>query len=491
MSRARGRRHFLKQGFAAAALSTLAPPVRGVDTPPLPRARTPKKVIVIGAGLAGLAAAHELVEAGHDVTVLEARSRAGGRVQTLRGHFADGLYAEAGATNVFDHHAATLKYLRLAGVELDPIPYGAGATVYHLRGRRIPARPDAPVDWPLDLPPGERGLGRAALWERYCGAFLKGLDQADLAGEPASALWPYDRLTFAEFLRDRGASSEVLALLRLGIPDHGGDGINRASALYMIRELAHRVPLKQGYAIRGGSDCFPRALAARLGERVHYGSPVVAIEQNTAGVRVVCERAGERMALAAERLVCALPFTMLKRVDVAPAFSPAKRRAIDTLPYTSVVRVHVQCRRRFWVDEGLSGTAATDLRVMSVFDGSAAQPGPRGVLGSYTSGAHARALAALGESGMLRAVRDDMRKAHPALTDNDEGAIAKVWDDDEWARGGYAWFEPGQMAALLPHIATPEGRVHFAGEHASAWPGWMQGALESGERAAREVHEAA
>ena len=74
--------------------------------------------------------------------------------------------------------------------------------------------------------------------------------------------------------------------------------------------------------------------------------------------------------------------------------------------------------------------------------------------------------------------------------ENFEGGGSKCWDEDVWARGGYAWFRPGQMTSLLPHIAAAEGRVHFAGEHASAWPGWMQGALESGNRAAREVNDA-
>jgi monoamine oxidase len=84
-----------------------------------------------------------------------------------------------------------------------------------------------------------------------------------------------------------------------------------------------------------------------------------------------------------------------------------------------------------------------------------------------------------------------IEQVYPGIGQHFERAASKCWDEDEWARGAYAWFRPGQMQSLLPAIARPEGRLHFAGEHASAWPGWMQGALESGVRAAREILDAA
>lgn len=94
------------------------------------------------------------------------------------------------------------------------------------------------------------------------------------------------------------------------------------------------------------------------------------------------------------------------------------------------------------------------------------------------------------EAERIRFTLEHMEKVYPGIRQNFEGGTSKCWDEDEWARGDYAWFKPGQMTSLLPHIARPEGRVHFAGEHTSPWTGWMQGALESGIRAAREVNEA-
>ena len=81
----------------------------------------------------------------------------------------------------------------------------------------------------------------------------------------------------------------------------------------------------------------------------------------------------------------------------------------------------------------------------------------------------------------------EMTKVYPRISEQFEGGASKSWDDDEWARGAYAWFKPGQMSALMPHIARSEGRIHFAGDHTSATPGWMEGALESAERVVQEI----
>ena len=83
-----------------------------------------------------------------------------------------------------------------------------------------------------------------------------------------------------------------------------------------------------------------------------------------------------------------------------------------------------------------------------------------------------------------------VEKVLPRVRGEFEVGATKCWDEDEWARGAYAWYRPGQMATLLPHVARPEGRIHFAGEHASSLFGWMQGAFESGNRAAREINDA-
>jgi monoamine oxidase len=479
------RRDFIRQtAFAVTAVATS--PLTRLLKPPV----NPKKVIVVGAGLAGLSAAYELIQNGHDVVILEARARPGGRVFTLREPFADGLYAEGGAMQVFDNHHWTMKYIKLFNLELDPIKSSSLASIIHIRGNRIVETPGKSIVWPLDLAADEKSLSRRELWVKYAVPLLKDVREAEARGTFPGPLENYDRMTFTEFLRKRGASSAAVALLAIGLPSGLGDGSDNVSALNLLREAVHREDRKQSFTIRGGTDALPKAFATRLGDKIHYGAPVVRIEQDDNAVRVVCLQGGAPQTFTADRLVCAIPFSVLRRIEVSPRFSREKQAAIEQLQYTSVARVYVQTKKRFWVDEGLSGNASTDLPVAAVSERTINQPGSRGILESYTAGQQARRVTGMKDTERLSAALEGMKKVFPSIGEHFEGGASKCWDEDEWSRGAYTWFKPGQMTSLLPHIARAEGRLHFAGEHASTSPGWMQGALEAGNRAAKEINEA-
>src|SRR5262245_42492937 len=279
------RREFLKRSLlAATALPCLHPAIAAASRGAIRRTGAARKVIVIGAGLAGLSSAYELTQAGHEVAVLEARARSGGRVCTLGDAFPEGLYAEAGETNVFDNHEWTMKYVKLLDVTLDPMGSTAGgASIYHIRGKRIVIKRGSPVEWPLELKPEEKGLGRGALWAKYVEPALKELGDLETADWPQAPLRRYDSMSFAEFLRRQGASPGAVEILRLGLADQLGEGADAVSALNLLREAAPRAVVKQSFSIRGGSDTLPRAFAARLGDRIHYGSPVVKIEHDARG----------------------------------------------------------------------------------------------------------------------------------------------------------------------------------------------------------------
>src|SRR5689334_11908851 len=295
------RRTFLNQSLVGATVLSIAGPRELLKT-------APKRVIVLGAGLAGLSAAYEIDKAGHDVTVLEARSRPGGRVFTIRGQFADGLYAEAGATNVYDVHSWTTHYLKLLGVELDPVTPAAGASVYHVRGRRIIIKPGEPVQWPFELDATEKGMGRRELWQKYVAPTLTELGDANEPNWPQPSFMRYDRMSFTEFLRERGASSGAIEILRLGLADQLGEGADKTSALNLLREAIPRALEKQAYVIRGGSDVFPRAFASKLRDRIHYSAVVKRIEHDEREVRVFYDRGGQKSVIRGERIICAIPF---------------------------------------------------------------------------------------------------------------------------------------------------------------------------------------
>jgi monoamine oxidase len=302
------------------------------------------------------------------------------------------------------------------------------------------------------------------------------------------ALKKYDQMTRSDLWRSRGASSEAIALLSLGGID---DRIERWSALFMLRNQALNQRLTRYYKIRGGNDLLPKAFAARLIEKIHYGAPVVRIEQDANGVKAVFLRAGSHHTMTGDHMICAVPFTVQKNIEISPPFTAGKQRAIEELPYLSASKIFLQSKHRFWRSEGLSGFATTDLPIGQVWDATCSQPGTRGILQAFPISLHSRRVTETRESERIRFALEQVTAIFPGMRDDFEGGVSKCWDEDQWARGASAFYKPGQMSSLLPHVARPEGRVHFAGEHTSVWiDGWMQGALESGDRVAREVHEA-
>ena len=452
----RSRRDFLATTFLGAASVAAG--------------RSPKRILIAGAGLAGLSAAYELVQAGHDVTVIDARDRPGGRVLTLRGSFSDGQYAEAGAETFSDTHNFVQQYVQAFQLETTPAwNYGKLSSLIVQDGHRSPSSSE--------------------LTRKYMEPAVKEI------GDPLSPGWPsldllqkFDRVSMAELLQGRGATPAEISLLQVMYSDAWDNGTSPDSALCLLRDEA--IARKgRSFRIRGGNDRLPQALARSLGAPVHYRTTLQHIKHNDKQITVSINDSGRgNHEISADYLVCAIPFSVLQSIKVSPAFSFDKQRAIRELAYNSVTRVYLQTQGRPWTAQGLSGYAATDLAVGTVWDCAEGQPGTRGILECYTSGDRARRLAALGESQRIRVATENLEKLFPGA--GYEKSVSVAWDSDPLARGAFAWFKRDQMSTLLPHIASREGRVFFAGEHTSPWFGWMQGALQSGNRVAHEVNEA-
>ncbi len=461
--------------------------LREVD--PLPERRSSESVVVIGAGMAGLCAAYELRRSGCEVTVLEARRTAGGRVRTRR-DLPGGLYVEEGATRFPVVHDYTMHYLREFGLPLIPFDRPDMGHTLRIIGHDLESHPWGQDAWPDELPlhADERVLDLEGLHARYVTPLL------DEIGDPLSPGWPgellrerFDSVGYADLLRSRGASEGAIRALALGF--HVGEGPNSLSALWWLECMALDAGPRGKVKVEGGNDRLAEAFAARLGDRIRFGRAVRRIVQDPTGISVHAESLAGTEVLRADRVVCALPVPLVLDVAFEPELPPLRREALQSVPYASLSRVALQCRRRFWLDQGRPGFEDTDEEVAEVWDLSVGEPGDRGVLVAYSGGNEARRVTAMtGEERVAYTARR-LESLLPGLLDHLEGGVSRCWDAEPWARGGGAWFRTGQ-SGLRDVIAAPLGRIHFAGEATSPWAGWVQGALDSARRATAEILEA-
>jgi monoamine oxidase len=448
-----------------------------------------KRVIVIGAGMAGLVAAYELARAGHDPVVLEAQNRVGGRVYTIR-RFAPGLYAEAGAMRIPRVHDLTLAYCDLFGLELRPFVMGNPKGLVYVGGRRMTAEQAGldPGDLPFELAEHERGRSYGTLWEEAT------RDLREMLEQRGPSAWDeivrqYDQYSLREFLQLKGFSEGAIEMY--GVMNFVEADMNNAVVEELREDLGRAFEDMQ--EIVGGMDRLPMAFYAELADRIRFGAEVHAIDQGPDSVTVHYKSEAGRYALSGDYAICAIPFSVLRQVEIMKPFSREKQRAIRQLNYSASTKILFQVRERIWEsDDGIYGGATvTDLPIRRINYPTPDPTTSRGVLlASYTWSQDAARWGAMDEETRLEEALEDVAKIHPRIREVFEVGASHAWYDDRWANGAFALFQPEQQTQLQADIVRPEGRVFFAGEHCSLYHAWIQGALESGIAAARAIHEA-
>jgi monoamine oxidase len=268
-----------------------------------------------------------------------------------------------------DSYRHLLRYARLFQVPHESLATAAvrstsGIALYHLRGKLLRAQADGSVNWPYDLAVEERALGRSGMLRKYV------LSVLDATGDPTQSytipdrVRPYDQKTLLELAAERGASRGARALI--GSTFWFADARNQESAAAcLLADLSLFYRSQRAYGFPRGSDALPLAFASRLRNRIRYGAEVVRIERGDERVEIVVNAGGVPARLTADRVVCAIPFSVLQRIEVASPFSETKREVVSGLDYRSVTRVYLQVRRRFWESEGVIG-AMTDLPIGQV-----------------------------------------------------------------------------------------------------------------------------
>jgi len=430
-------------------------------------------VIVIGAGLAGLAAAHRLEANGRRVQVVEARTRVGGRLHTVQ---RQGLGFDLGGVEVGLGYARVAAHAERLAVALQPpdgSPRRPSATSMMIGGQTVSS-----ADWadsPLNPMSGRERMAPMAL-----------LGAALAAEEPLLAevsQWRSESLNHLDIplwqhLAAQGWSPQALAWMEVG---GNFESLRGASTLDALRRAALRRNGPQGtLRIEGGSQRLPEAMAAALNSPPLLGTAVLAIEQKRRGVDVHC---ADGSTLRAAHAVVAIPCGPLMRIRFDPAPSALHLQAWSVRPHTAVTVIHLRPTRAFWEDDGLPLPMWIDGAVERVFPVADSAGGIERLI-VWINGRQARLTDRLAPAELKRWILLELSRLRSASAGALELLAVARWGADPYADGAFAEIAAGGVIAATRAEALSFDRIEFAGEHTVFDEPGMEAALASGERAA-------
>ena len=469
------RRATLALGMAATATAMSNRPLH---------AATERDVIIIGAGLAGLNAAMLLEEAGYSVAVVEGRNRIGGRLlsfKDLPGH------PEAGGNSILGGYGRMRDISDRLDIELlDYTPRGAlSKPEVALGGSVIPK-----ADWPSHplnkMPESARDSSPSGfIWGVI--AQNNPLDSFEDWYDPKS--WKYDGPVYG-LLRNLGWSGETIALVYDTNAQYGTSAHDTSLLMWYFIQKWFRTQdeIEQvSLSAIGGNQLIPEAMANTLSSEVHLGKTVAGVRSENSHTEVHCS---DGSVYKGKRVICSSPLPPLRWMKFDPILPPTKRAAILSIGQMLITQVHIIPKDPYWEEDGFDPSMWTDTPagVVSAQRFGESADDITNIL-CWARGHTAQYLDTLGEDAAKARVIAEIEKLRPAAKGKLEARGLKSWQLDPFSGGDWAVWKPGQIASYLLDIGKEEGRIHFCGEHTALSNRGMEGAMESGERAAFEAME--
>lgn len=475
------RRRFLRQSAGASAALLLAAcarvPLRGGTD-------ANNDVVVVGAGIAGLTCAWRLRQAGIGVRVFEAQERIGGRMLSLRNHFADGQVCELGGELIDSGHLRIRALAAELGLELDDLaadPTAPFGDTWFCQGRRYSEEEILRAFAPL--------------------AELIAHDVATLPDEDITYAAPggaraLDRESMTQWLDRNGAAGWLRTLIEVAYTSEMGLECEEQSALNFLTFIdpgtdAFRIfgESDERFHVHGGNDSIIHALGSRLDDAIDTGNILEALRQSADGTYVLSFKRGSGAFEArARRVVLALPFTTLRRVRLDLDLPATKRLAISELGYGTNAKLMIGFNERVWHSRHRSaGGTYSDLPLQTTWETSRMQAGAAGILTNFVGGRRGVAIGDGTPKQQADAAAGELDTIFAGLSAARAGAREARfhWPSHPWTLGSYACFKPGQWTTLRGAMGERVGNLHFAGEHcAFDNQGFMEGGCETGEWAA-------
>jgi monoamine oxidase len=440
-----------------------------------------RTVTVIGAGLAGLSAAYDLHRAGWKVTVLEARDRVGGRVYSLR-NFSNGLVAEGGGEFIAESHTRMLAYARLFDLKLGRAGSWQGQDEdwgwFEGKAGRMS---DAGI-WGVNLHDEVEKVWRALA------------EMGDLVPDPHEPQTAHN----AELIDQRSTADwihalDVHPLAKQDFIQHIRSEYTCEPEQHSLLDLARNVSMyyttmerEINYRVIGGNDLIPRALTRTLPD-VRLDAQVTAIHLLPDEVEVTYQQGNTYQTISSDFAVLAVPLTTARLIEFNPPLPEAHQRMVHELSYGAVTKVLIEYRKRFWKEKGWNGHIATDSPIVLTWHATSHIENEHGILTVYTGGRSGADLAALSDEERIRVAVAEIEKVFPGSSDLIECTATVAWPNEPYTRGSYAAFAPGEVTAHWKTLFEPAGRLFLAGEHATDIQGFMEGAVESGQRVAKMI----